>query len=221
MAKNFIVIILFGIVASAIFFLSYDKYTKGKVSRSNVDSSRNLTCVYFDESKCDIVDKEKCYENVTCLKESEFCFTSWRLLATQEYKDVSPNPIVLNTLSSSENLKVKAMGCMGRRWHGDECQENCVFANEIPKHGHLFCCCTEDFCNSKFQYYPTKLIPHQSSTKSQYSIPFSNYALIIIGAVVIAIVLAVGISARKSQRFGTIPQQDIRNGMILEMVPQT
>ena len=121
----------------------YAELTKRNISRKTGGTFRNLTCEYFEESQCDDIDKEKCHKNVTCQGESEFCFTSWKLSSTKEKNDVTQNSIAFDALSSSQSVKVKSMGCMDIRYQENECQKSCVHANkEIPKHRHLYCCCT-------------------------------------------------------------------------------
>ena len=120
----------------------YNELTKRNISsRKTIGTFRNLTCEYFDESKCENIDKEKCHKNVTCQNENEFCFTSWKFLSTNEPNAVTQNSIAFDTLASTQSVKVKTMGCM-EIWQAHECQKNCVHAKKgIPKHGHLYCCC--------------------------------------------------------------------------------
>ena len=120
----------------------YAELTKRNVSKKTGGRFRNLTCEYYDESKCDNIDEEKCHKNITCQEEGEFCFTSWKFSSTKGQNDATQNTITSDALSSSQSVKVKTMGCMDIKWEANKCQKNCVHANKEPKHGHLYCCCT-------------------------------------------------------------------------------
>ena len=111
------------------------------VTKRNGNMLNNLTCEYFDDSKCEDADKEKCHRNITCQEENEYCFTSWKLSSSKDQSQASQNSILSKNLSFSGG-EVKSMGCM-QVWKVDECQRNCVHADKkIQKHGHLYCCCT-------------------------------------------------------------------------------
>ena len=88
---------------------------------------------------------------------------------------------------------------------------------------------SEDYCNSNFHYDPPKPIPPEPTTRLPSQNPEQekdNYVPVIIGAVVITIVLAVGASVvyivhkRKSPRFDHMSQQELGDGMGRTLLPQ-
>ena len=95
----------------------------------------------------------------------------------------------------------------------------------------IFILFLENYCNSKFEYSPPKPIIVKPSTRPPSPIPEVkdyNYVPIIIGAVVITIVVAVGLAfvyiiykRKTSQPFGPLPQQDHVGGMGRPLMPQT
>jgi len=139
----------------------------GSNAGQNLLSPAPIHCEYFNascvaEAHGKGVSPGGCHRNITCpllagddaeeenVHKGEHCYTVWENVPYANDTDHYMHPL---------GVKVKMMGCING---GPECEQasECVEEDHVEDgHGHLFCCCKGDFCNSQIAHRPRSTTP--------------------------------------------------------------
>jgi len=183
----------------------------------SLTTSRNghLQCEFYDKQCIDDANNngekseeilKKCSGIKTCESDDSVCYTTW-----------DANERNLTDLIKEGRRHVHKMGCISNQ--DSKCNiRQCLHTKAKPVSGNiLFCCCTGNLCNAKFEWVPEEhkdIIPKADHPPIEKKSGQSNTVIIVLIILVIAfvVVITLGVAYKlkqqKAETFEAIPTED-------------